>query len=162
MPLFCRVLQSATVQTCYIYVFSQWLRFISGPVGVLQISEFHSSSPLGHFIHVSIITPVVSVLKNYCVWSFLEVPTDIFNHFWIQIAVSILKPPKCYITVIDSSRLCVTAFLQWKKCPFGYNGHVTAMAAGQRQRLYSGARIFTGNYLSSTPRALRMRGVELE
>ena len=36
------------------------------------------------------------------------------------------------------------------------------MAVGQRQRLYSGVRMFTGNYLSSTPRALRMRGVYLE
>ena len=36
------------------------------------------------------------------------------------------------------------------------------MAVGQRQRLYSGVRIFTGNYLSSTPRALRIPGVELE
>jgi hypothetical protein len=40
--------------------------------------------------------------------------------------------------------------------------HVTAMAVGQRQRLYYGVRTFTGNYLSSTPRALRGWGVELE
>ena len=36
------------------------------------------------------------------------------------------------------------------------------MAVGQRQRLYSGVRMSTGNYLSSTPRKLRERGVELE
>ena len=36
------------------------------------------------------------------------------------------------------------------------------MAVGQRQRLYSGVRMFTGNYLSSTPRDLRARGVYLE
>ena len=36
------------------------------------------------------------------------------------------------------------------------------MAVGQRQRLYSGVRMFTGNYLSSTPRALRIGGVQLE
>jgi hypothetical protein len=36
------------------------------------------------------------------------------------------------------------------------------MAVGQRQRLYSGVRMFTGNYLSSTPRALRPSGVYLE
>jgi hypothetical protein len=38
------------------------------------------------------------------------------------------------------------------------------MAVGQRQRLYSGVRMFTGNYLSlsSTPRELRTGGVELE
>jgi hypothetical protein len=34
------------------------------------------------------------------------------------------------------------------KCPFGCNGHVTAVAVGQSQPLYSGVRIFTGNYLS--------------
>jgi hypothetical protein len=36
------------------------------------------------------------------------------------------------------------------------------MAVGQRQRLYSGVRIFTGNYLSSTPMPLRFPGAELE
>jgi hypothetical protein len=35
------------------------------------------------------------------------------------------------------------------------------MAVGQRQRLHSGVRMFTGNYLSSTPRDLREWGVEL-
>jgi hypothetical protein len=35
-----------------------------------------------------------------------------------------------------------------KKCPFGCNGYVTAVAVGQSQRLYSGVRAFTGNYLS--------------
>jgi hypothetical protein len=50
-------------------------------------------------------------------------------------------------------------FLNGRKCPFGCNGYVTAMAVGQRQRLYSGVRMFTGNYLNSTPRALRcLRG----
>ena len=35
------------------------------------------------------------------------------------------------------------------KRPFGCNGYVTAVAVGQRQRLYSGVRMFTGYYLSS-------------
>jgi hypothetical protein len=35
------------------------------------------------------------------------------------------------------------------RSPFGCNGHVTAVAVGQRQRLYSGVGMFTGNYLSS-------------
>jgi hypothetical protein len=26
-------------------------------------------------------------------WNFLEVPTDFFKYFWIQVAVSLLKPP---------------------------------------------------------------------
>jgi hypothetical protein len=33
---------------------------------------------------------------------------------------------------------------------WGCNGNVTAVAVGQSQRLYSGVRMFTGNYLSST------------
>jgi hypothetical protein len=56
------------------------------------------------------------------------------------------------------------AIPQRKKLPVRVydNGYVTAMAVGKRQRLYSGIRMFTGNYLSSTPRALRCWGVELE
>ena len=46
-------------------------------------------------------------------------------------------------------------FPNGRKCPFGCNGNVTAVAVGQSQRLYSGVRVFTGNYLSSTPRELR-------
>jgi hypothetical protein len=36
------------------------------------------------------------------------------------------------------------------------------MAVGQRQRLYSGVRMFTGNYLSSPPQIPRTRGILLE
>jgi hypothetical protein len=36
------------------------------------------------------------------------------------------------------------------------------MAVGQRQRLYSGVRMFTGNYLSSPPQIRRVGGVYLE
>jgi hypothetical protein len=50
--------------------------------------------------------------------------------------------------------------------PFGCNGsgsgYVTAMAVGQRQRLYSGVKMFTGSYLSSPPQILHVGGVELE
>jgi hypothetical protein len=44
---------------------------------------------------IPITTPVVPALKNYCIWSFLGAPADIFSHFWIQVAVSLslLKPP---------------------------------------------------------------------
>jgi hypothetical protein len=37
--------------------------------------------------------PIVSALKNYHAWGFLGVPTEILNHFWIQVAVLLLKPP---------------------------------------------------------------------
>ena len=36
------------------------------------------------------------------------------------------------------------------------------MVVGQRQWLYSGVRMLTGNYFSSTPKALRVRGAQLE
>jgi hypothetical protein len=64
---------------------------------------------------------------------------------------------KKYITVI-----CNGHSPPGHKFPFGCNGYVTAMAVGQGQRLYSGVRMFTGYYLSSTPRALRFPGVYLE
>jgi hypothetical protein len=46
--------------------------------------------------------------------------------------------------------------MQWPfpnghKCPFGYSGYVTAVAAGQSQRFYSGVGIFNWYYLSSPP-----------
>jgi hypothetical protein len=40
------------------------------------------------------------------------------------------------------------------KCPFGCNGYVTAVAAGQNQRFNSGMGIFSWYYLSSPPRSL--------
>jgi hypothetical protein len=55
--------------------------------------SFIQVGPLGYFIHISITTAIASALKNYYIESFLEVPTDILNHFWIQVAVSIMKPP---------------------------------------------------------------------
>ena len=59
-----------------------------------QISGRHSGSPLGYFIQISITTPVVSALKNCYMSSFLEVPSDILYHFWIQVADLPLKPPR--------------------------------------------------------------------
>jgi hypothetical protein len=35
------------------------------------------------------------------------------------------------------------------------------MAVGQRQRLYSGVRMFIGNYLGSRPQIPRVRGIQL-
>jgi hypothetical protein len=49
--------------------------------------------PPGYFIHITITTPIISALKNYYIYSFLEVPADILNHFWIQVAVSLVKRP---------------------------------------------------------------------
>ena len=52
-----------------------------------------------------------------------------------------------YETVSEVKRLQIyngymqRPFPNGNKCPFGCNGYVTAMAVGQRQRLYSGVRI---------------------
>jgi hypothetical protein len=54
---------------------------------------FIQGTPLGYFAHIPITTPIVSALKNYYRQGFLEVPTDFFNHFWIQVAVSKVKRP---------------------------------------------------------------------
>jgi hypothetical protein len=48
------------------------------------------------------------------------------------------------------------------KCPFGRNGYVTAVAAGQSQRFYSGVGIFNWYYLSSPPQILRGSRFDLE
>ena len=49
----------------------QWVRSKIGPPG-------------WHFIYISITTPIAPASKNYA---------GILNHFWIQVAVPILKPP---------------------------------------------------------------------
>jgi hypothetical protein len=59
--------------------------------GSMAPAPLFQARPPGYFSHVSITTPVVSALKNYYVWSFLDVSTDILNHFWIQVALSLLK-----------------------------------------------------------------------
>jgi hypothetical protein len=79
--------------------------------------------------------------------SYLLYLTSTWPKFYLNTEVKRLKNYNGYMQ---------RPFPQRKKCPFGCNGYVTAMAVGQRQRLYSGGRMFTGNYLSSTPRALRM------
>jgi hypothetical protein len=47
----------------------------------------------GHFLHAPITTLIAPAFKNFCIWSFLEAPTDFCNHFWIQVAASLLKRP---------------------------------------------------------------------
>jgi hypothetical protein len=57
--------------------------------------------PSGYFIQISITTPAVSALRNYynlyleLFLSTVGVPADTLYHFWIQVAVSLLKlkPP---------------------------------------------------------------------
>ena len=44
-----------------------------------------------HFIQISI---TISALKNCYMSSFLEVPSDILYHFWIQVADLHLKLPR--------------------------------------------------------------------
>jgi hypothetical protein len=53
--------------------------------GYSKSLAFIRVGPPGYFTHITITTPIVSALKNYYRWGFLEVPTDILNHFWIQV-----------------------------------------------------------------------------
>jgi hypothetical protein len=62
----------------------------------VHISKFHSSWVPGVFyeyFYGALTTPVVSALKNYYIQGFLKVPTDVLNHLWIQLEISLLKPP---------------------------------------------------------------------
>jgi hypothetical protein len=67
---------------------------------------------------------------------------------------------------IYNGYMYVTAIPQRKKfpvnSPFGCNGYVTAVAAGQSQRFCSGVGIFNWYYLSSPPQILRGPVVPLE
>ena len=75
--LFIRVITRYTQILVYTCECKPLLRCI--PVTVIQ------GGPPGYFTHISITTPIVSASKNYYVPGFLEVPTDILNHFWIQV-----------------------------------------------------------------------------
>jgi hypothetical protein len=48
-------------------------------MNVMYVSVVHSSWTPGYFAHIPITTPIVSALKNYYRYSFLEVPTDFFK-----------------------------------------------------------------------------------
>ena len=98
--------------------------------------------PLGYFAHVSITTPIARALKNYSSWGFLEVSTDILSHFRIQMAVSLPKPPYGGFGSETAVTRRFRPFPNGHKRPFGCNGYVTAVAVGQRQRLYSGVRMY--------------------
>ena len=65
---------------------------MGGRIYIMSVPLFRVRPP-GYFTHISITTPIVSALKNYYRWGFLEVPTDILNNFWIQVAVSEVKRP---------------------------------------------------------------------
>jgi hypothetical protein len=80
------------------------------------------------YIHISITTPIAPALKNYhtapgafyCIIE-AEAPTDILNHFWIQVAISEAKRDGRYVTVLvlEKKRLQV------------YNGYSIPMAVIQ-------------------------------
>jgi hypothetical protein len=73
-----------------------------------------------------------------------------------------------YETVSEVKRLQIyngymqRPFPNGHKRPFGCNGHVTAVTAGQSQRFYSGVGIFNWYYPSSPPQIPRRPGVQLE
>ena len=52
---------------------------------ILYIRSLDQVSPPRYFANVSIITPVVSALKNYILPRLLEVPAGVLSRFWIQV-----------------------------------------------------------------------------
>ena len=96
--------------------------------------------------NIPITTPVSAWKKlSYHTRSSLEVPTDVLNHFCIQVAVSllILKPPHGGLRGERPSRgrfgskrlkihngYMLTANGN-KQCPFGCSAHAMAVAAGK-------------------------------
>ena len=50
--------------------------------------------PPGYFIHIFITTPVVSALKKLLYVELSRSPSGYLNRFWIQVAVSLMKPPQ--------------------------------------------------------------------
>ena len=71
-----------------------------------------------------------------------------------------------YVTISEVKRLQIyNGYMQiYNKCPFGCSGYVTAVAARQSKRFYSGSGvgIFNWYYLSSSPQVLRPPVVRLE
>jgi hypothetical protein len=70
-----------------------------------------------------------------------EVKRPLRNRFRIEAVINLLYNYNGYCV------LCNGRSPTDKKCPFGCSGYVTAVAVGQRQRLYFGLRMFTGYYL---------------
>ena len=70
-------------------------------------------------------------------------------------AVSIMKPPNGGFrseTAVArpfqfNGYIFITDVPNGRMCPFGCNGDATAVVVGQSQRLCSGVRMLTGNYL---------------
>ena len=56
-------------------------------------------------MQISITTPVVSALKNCYVRGFLEVPSDILYHFWIQVAVFASETAEVKRSLCDRSKI---------------------------------------------------------
>jgi hypothetical protein len=86
------------------------------------------------------------------------IPNGFLKCFWIRWRFQ-KRNGRRYETVSEAKRLQI------------YNGHiltaicdgyVTAVAAGQSQRLYSGVGIFNWHYLSSPPQILRFSRFDLE
>jgi hypothetical protein len=84
-------------------------------------------------------------------------------------AVSILKPPHGGFrskTAVNGYKfitaICNGHLPNGEKYPFGCSGYVTAVAAGQSQRFYSGVGMSDWYYLSSPPQILRAPGAVLE
>jgi hypothetical protein len=81
--------------------------------------------------------------KLLCLESLLEAPTDFLRHFWIQVQVVVSEVKRPLHGGFGSGTdknltdIHLTDTPNGRKCPFGCNVHVTAVAVGQSQQLYS-------------------------
>jgi hypothetical protein len=71
------------MRVCIIYTMYQWPRSKIDPQLFYKYFYNHASRlPLEKLLPLELS---------------IECPTDFFNHFWIQVAVSLLKPPHGYM-----------------------------------------------------------------
>jgi hypothetical protein len=80
-----------------------------------------------HKYFCSIITLAAFALKSYSTEGFLDTSAGVFNHFWIQVAVSVAKRPSYKVPV---------AVLEAKRSQI-FNYGITVMCKEQREKVKS-------------------------
>jgi hypothetical protein len=77
---------------------------------------------------------IMYIILSYAVGlSTVEVPTDILNHFWIQVAVLLLNPPHGARRVQKRNGRYVTVSVSEAKRLKTYNGYIYTVCNGRPQ-----------------------------
>jgi hypothetical protein len=114
--------------------------------GFLRIEKLLQFSALKNYYSISRLEPSRSS-SGYCSGCFKPL-LDPDGGFRIETAVRVLHGRFGSETEKYLTAMYFRTSPNGRKCPFGCNGHVTAVVVGQSQRLYSGVSTLTGNYLS--------------